>query len=218
MRRFSVKVDLRKGPQPTRAVQVVQQSDPSRDGLVLSENLAPKRKAMREWADFQRALMALPTVTSGPSGFEDRELAEEYVRIYNVTREKILEAAPGFEQADKLEQHCYFEPDGSKHVVSRLLARPHMRVTELSLYPNGEINRVYYEQVGGPEQNLDTLYENGLGGLEEDQARFARYPNYRLKLVVLPCRSGRLSDIYRATSVFDPALGAITTEEEPNEP
>ena len=99
-------------------------------------------------------------------------------------------------------------------MVSRLLARPHRRVTELSLYPSGEINRVYYEQVGGPEQNLDSLYENGLGGLEEEQARFARYPNYRLKLVILPCKGGRLSDIYRATSYFDPESGSIQTSED----
>lgn len=214
MRRFSINVDLRKGGQPTRSVKVVSEPDAARDGLVLSESLAPKRKAMREWADFQRALMVLPPLTGGPADFDDAALAEEYVRIYAVTREKILEAAPGFEEADKLEQHCYFEPDGSKHVVSRLIARPHMRVTELSLYPSGEINRVYYENAGGPEQNLDGLYENGLGGLEEDQGRFAHYPHYRLKFVLLPCKSGLLTDIYRGVTYFDGESGTIRTQEE----
>lgn len=214
MRRFSINVDLRKKEETTRSVKIVSEPAGSTDGLVLSESLAPKRQALRDWADFQRRLMSLPPVRTGPEEFEDQALAEEYVRIYTVTREKILEAAPGFEQVEKLEQHCYFDADGSKHVVSRLVARPHLRVTELSLFPSGEINRVYYENAGGPDQDLDSLYELGLGGLESDLARFSRYPHYRLKFVSLPCRGAQLTDIYRGLTYYDSDSGSIQTVEQ----
>lgn len=214
MRRFSINVDLRKEKASPRSVKIVTESTPARDGLVLSEDLASKRQSLRHWADFQRTLMRLPSVTSGPQGHPDPDLALEYVRIYEVTREKILEAAPGFEKADKLEQHCYFDPDGAKHVVSRLLARPHARVTELSLYPGGEVERVYYENVGGPDQNLDDLYRQGLGELPDDLNRFASYPHYRLKFVLLSSKDGALTDIYRGVTCYHAETGELRTEEE----
>ena len=214
MRRFSINVNLRKKKAAPRTVKIVAEATPARDGLVLSGDLASKRQALRQWADFQRALMCLPPVTSGPKEHPDPHLALEYVRIYEVTREKLLEAAPGFETADKLEQHCYFDPDGAKHVVSRLLARPHARVTELSLYPGGEVERVYYENTGGPEQNLDDLYQQGLGELPEDLKRFASYPHYRLKFVLLSGKDGALIDIFRGVIYYHADTGALRTEEE----
>jgi hypothetical protein len=169
---------------------------------------------MRAWPSYQRALRALPEVLSAADHFEDAELAQEYVRIYGVTRQKILEAAPGFDTEGKTEIHCFFEEDGSKHLVSRLIARPSARVTELSMYPTGEVTRLYYENAGGPEQELDELYEHGLAGLEDDVSRFARYPNYHLKFVLLPCEGPLLVDIYKGTCYYDSDTGAVATQEE----
>lgn len=169
---------------------------------------------MRQWPAYQRALRALPEVLAPADHFEDMDLAEEYVRIYGVTREKIMDVAPGFAVEGKTETHCFFEEDGSKHVVSRLVARPNARVTELSMYPSGEITRLYYENAGGPEQELDELYEHGLAGLEEDVSRFARYPNYHLKFVLLPCEGSELVDIYKGTCYYDEANGSVATLED----
>lgn len=215
MRRFSFNVDLRK----KKGVIAVpaKAAAPARDGLAVSESLGRHRRNMREWGNYQRALRALPQVSHAAEHFEDAELAEEYVRIYGVTREKILEAAPGFDTEGKTELHCFFEEDGSKHVISRLIALPNARVTELSMFATGEVTRVYYERAGGgPEQALDELYEQGLAGLEEDVSRFARFPNYVLKFVLLPCEKGRLVDIFKGTCYYDEATGSVATEEDEN--
>lgn len=212
MARFSFKVDLRKpkkaGPKEPAPPK------PTRDGMAVSESLGQRRRNMREWPNYQRALRALPQVTSPIDDFEDMELAEEYLRIYNVTREKIMDVPPGFGTEGKTEIHCFFEEDGSKHVVSRLMARPNARVTELALYPSGEVTRLYYENAGGPDQETDELYENGLAGLEEEVGRFARHPNYVLKFVLLPCEGSELVDIYKGTCFYDESTGTVATQED----
>jgi hypothetical protein len=211
MRRFSFKVDLRK-PKDMSAAKT-QAPVPARDGFALSDSLGRQRRNMRQWPDYQRALRALPQVTSAADHFEDVELAEEYVRIYGVTRQKIMDAAPGFDSEGKTEIHCFFDDDGSKHLVSRLTVRPNARVTELSMYPSGEITRLYYENAGGPDQDLDELYQHGLAGLEDDAPRFARYPNYHLKFVLLPCEGPLLVDIYKGTCYYDEGTGTVATED-----
>lgn len=215
MRRFRFQADLRRSqgsapaaraPEPAPAV--------ARDGLALSQALGSKRRQMRLWPQFQRVLRALPPVEQAADHFADAELADEYVRISNVSSRKVLDAAPGFGVEGKTEIHCFFDDDGSKHLVSRLSARPNARVTELTLYPSGELTRLYYENAGGPEQSLDELYELGLAGLEDDVARFARHPNYHLKFVLLPCQDGCLVEIYKGTCFYDSATGSVRTEED----
>lgn len=213
MRRFTFKADLRKPKDSTLSAVPLPQG-PKGDGLQLSESLGRQRKNLRHWPDYQRALRALPLVTQAADFFEDRDLAEEYVRIYGVTRDKIMQAAPGFDTEGKTEIHCFFEDDGSKHLVSRLIARPNARVTELSLHPSGEITRLYYENGGGPDQDLDQLYESGISGLEEDTSRFAANPHYHLKFVSLPCDHGTLTDIYKGVCYYDSSTGTVATEEE----
>jgi hypothetical protein len=215
MRRFSFKVDLRQaGALGQEARPAPQAPAVARDAYALSEALRPQRQGMRDWPRFQQQLSALPQVRGAAGHFEDPELAQEYVRIYGVTRQKILDAAPGFATEGKTEVHCFFDQDGSKHLVSRLIALPNTRVTELSMYPSGEVTRLYYQNAGGPEQDLDELYERGLAGLEEEVGRFARYPHYLLKFVLLPCEHDLLADIYRGTCYYDPDSGTVATEEE----
>lgn len=214
MRRFSFKADLRTAPgkAPPAPSPAAPAAAASRDGLTLSDSLGRQRRNLRQWADYQRTLRALPQVSSASDHLEDPDLAEEYVRIYGVTRQKIIDAAPGFDSEGKTETHCFFEEDGSKHLVSRLTARPNARVTELSLYPSGEITRIYYENSGGPEQDLEELYQHGLAGLEEDLARFARHPNYVLRFVLLPCDGQVLVDILKGSCFYDESSGAVATE------
>jgi hypothetical protein len=82
------------------------------------------------------------------------------------------------------------------------------------MYPSGEVTRLYYERAGGDEQDLGELYEQGLAGLEEDVRRFALFPNYVLRFVLLPCEGGRLVDIYKGTCYYDDATGTVATEEQ----
>ena len=219
MRRFSFQADLRKpAPAPAPGKPAAAAPPPVRDGLALSQTLGRQRRNMREWANYQRALRRLPPVSRAAEHFADADLAEEYLRIYGVTRQKIMDAAPGFATEGKTEVHCYFDEDGSKHLVSRLIARPNARVTELSLYPSAEVTRIYYENSGGPEQDLNELYEQGLGGLEDDVGRFARHPNYHLKFVALPCEGSELVDVYRGTCYYDEATGTVVTQEDDESP
>lgn len=169
---------------------------------------------MENWPGYQRHLESLHPVRELAPHWEDEALAMEYVRIYEVSREKIQEAEPGFREEGKIEVHCFFSPDGAKHVVSRVLAKPNARVTELSLLPSGDLMRLYYENAGGPEQDLTDLFEQGLGGLETDDRRFGRHQNYQLRYFLLQTEGVFLNDALRGVFVYDPSTGGATAIEE----
>ncbi len=213
MRRFSFNVDLR-NPNASGESESPKPAATARDGFQLSDTLRPQRLNMREWPKFQRALESLAEPESASEKFPDAELGEEYLRIHKVTRRKILEAAPGFDQEGKLETHCFFAHDGSKHLVSRPVALASARITELTMFATGEVTRLYYQNMGGPDQNLDDLYEHGLVGLESDVSRFARHPHYVLKFVLMPCKNAVLMEAYKGTCYYDAQTGTVATEEE----
>ncbi len=205
MRRFSFNIDLRKGGQ--------ERARPEADGYQMSSTLAEQRQALRLWPSFQRTLEALPTVEQTMQEWDDPHLGAEYVRIYQVSREKVLEAEPGFTQEEKTETHCFFSPDGTKHLVSRLLARPNARLNEIRALPNGLIIRLYYENTAGTEQPLDNLFEQGLAGIEEDIGHFARWPNYVLRFFILTPSESYLESVFRGVCFYDAESGEIVTEE-----
>lgn len=219
MRHFSFKVDLRKvkklkkedtTPEPVR-------SAPAADDFELSLDLSTQRQDMGKWPGFQRQLESQPRVVDPAPHWADQELAQEYLRIFNVSRDKVLEAEPGFRSEGKIETHCFFGHDGSKHLVSRVVARPDDRVTELRLLPSGELIRLYYENAGGPEQSLGDLFEGGLEGLEQDHGRFARHPHYQLRYFLLQPGDGSLQEAFRGVYAYDPGQGkAVDFEELPS--
>lgn len=218
MRHFSFKVDLRKvkklqedEPAPPSA-----RSTPPADGFELSLDLSTHRQGMEDWPRFQRQLESQAPVNEVAPHWVDQDLAGEYLRIFTVSRDKVLEAEPGFRQEGKTETHCFFSSDGSKHLITRVLARPDDRVTELRLLPSGELMRLYYENAGGPEQNLGDLFEQGLEGLEQDHGRFARHPHYQLRYFLLQPQEGHLQEAFRGVFAYDPAQGkAVDFEEGP---
>lgn len=213
MRRFSFNVDLRK-PNAPGTSDTQKPAVNVRDGFQLSDTLRPQRLNMREWPRFQRALESLLEPKTASGKFADAALGQEYLRIHGVTRRKILDAAPGFDQEGKLETHCFFAHDGSKHLVSRPIAMASARITELTMFPTGEVTRLYYQNMGGPDQDLDDLYEHGLVGLETDVSRFARHPHYVLKFVLMPCKNEVLLEAYKGTCYFDVDNGNVATDEE----
>ncbi len=82
MRRFSFKVDLRKGQPAPGAPKSATPAPVARDGFAMSDTLRPQRQGLRDWPRFQQRLAGLPAVTRAADHFEDAELAKEYVRIY----------------------------------------------------------------------------------------------------------------------------------------
>lgn len=216
MRRFSFNIDLRQGgdgDSPPPKPQRKRQPPPVADGYQMSSALSEQRQSMRLWPQFQNALEALPPVVETLDEWDDPHLGAEYVRIHQVSLAKVLEAEPGFSQQDKTEDHCFFSPDGTKHLVSRLLLRPSARVNEIRALPNGQVIRLYYENTGGPDQQLEDLFEQGLYGLEDDIARFAKYPHYVMRFFILTPREQYLESTFRGVCFYDPESGEIITEE-----
>lgn len=214
MRRFSFNIDLRKdksGKAPSKPRQ--SQAPAQADGFQMSGDLAEKRQFLRAWPGFQKTLMGLPEVVDTTEPWEDPNLAAEYVRIYQVSLQKVLDAEPGFHQLGKTETHCFFGQDGTKHLVSRLLSRPHHRLNETRLSQDGQIARLYYENTGERLQSLDDLFERGLLGLEDDEARFARYPEYVMRFFLLVTQGDLLASTFRGVCYFDPESGGIVTQE-----
>ena len=179
----------------------------------MSHSLAEQRQALRAWPSFQRALYQLPDLVDTSQEWEKPHIAAEYVRIYQVSKEKVLEAEPGFSEAGKTETHCFFSTDGTKHLVSRLRERPQERVNEIRLRPNGELIRLYYENTQGQLQKLDDLFEHGLLDLQDDVGRFARYPNYVMRFFLLLPEGELLKSTFRGLSYFDQESGQVITEE-----
>ncbi len=177
------------------------------DVFEISEALQPLRQDRHRWPTFQGTLEALRMPEPGPELAGDQHLAQEYLRVYQVTKDKLLDAVPGFGHVGKTETHCFFSPQGAKHLVSRLIDKPHLRVTELTLFPNGDIMRLFYEKVAGPEQELEDLYEFGMVDLQNDHARFARYPGYELGFFMLTVSEGTLTEALKGRCAYDPVSG-----------
>lgn len=215
MRRFSFNIDLRKGDREasTPPQKRAYQPRPEADGYQMSSTLAEQRQAVRLWPQFQRSLEALPVVEETLEEWDDPHLGAEYVRIYQVSLEKVLDAEPGFSQEEKTENHCFFSPDGTKHLVSRLLARPNTRINEIRALPTGQVIRLYYENSGGIEQPLDNLFEQGLSGIEEDTGHFARWPHYVLRFFILTPSDSYLESVFRGVCFYDAESGEIVAEE-----
>lgn len=214
VRRFSFNIDLsgKDGSTPAPPKQK-RSAPPVADGYEMSDGLSEQRQALRAWPSFQRALSRLPDLLGTSEEWDNPHIAAEYVRIYQVSKEKVLEAAPGFAQEGKSETHCFFSPDGTKHLVSRLLERPQERVNEIRLRPNGELIRLYYENTQGPSQRLDDLFEQGLLDLQDDVGRFTRFPNYVMRFFLLLPEGECLKSTFRGVSYLDQESGRVLTEE-----
>lgn len=214
MRRFSFKIDLTKTDKLSSAPAKPKKGPPPvADGFEMSGDLALQRQSLRAWPQFQAELEGLPDIQGTLEPWADENLAAEYVRIYQVSRQKVSDSAPGFGQEKKTETHCFFAPDGTKHLVSRLLARPHDRINEIRFSPDGTLIRLYYENCGGESQSLEDLFEHGLLGLEEDTPRFAQFPHYAMRFFILQTEGEFLKASFRGVSFFDPDSGTILTEE-----
>jgi len=215
VRRFSFHIDLRKkdGDSSPKKPRSKSTAPEVADGFEMSGDLAERRQFLRAWPSFQRHLLELCEVTETLEPWDDPHLGAEYVRIYQVSKQKILDAEPGFSQQEKMETHCFFTPDGTKHFVSRLLSRPHDRLSEIRLNSDGELVRLYYEKSEGPAQSLDDLFEHGMLGLEDDVARFARYPNYVLRFFLMVVNGEYLDSTFRGVCYYDPQSGQVLTEE-----
>ena len=216
VRRFSFNIDLT--GKDSSADEPVKRSSqrtppPVADGFEFSGDLSKERQFLEHWPGFQRDLMSLPELTGTTDDWKDVNLAAEYIRVYGVSKAKIIDAEPGFQQAGKTETHCFFTPDGSKLLVSRLLDCPHQRINEIRLTPQGQLIRLYYEKTDGREQNLDQLFETGLLDLDQDLNRFSSYPNYALRFFLLRPEGHLLEATFRGVTYFNSDEGRIVTEE-----
>ena len=183
------------------------------DGFEMSSARTEQRNEERAWPHFQHLLYQLPELVDTAQEWDNPNLAAEYIRIYGVTKEKVLEAEPGKKISEKLHSHCFFSPDGTKHFVSRLASRPHDRVNEIRLSPDGTVVRLSYEKTQGETQNLDSLFETGLMGLEDDVDRFAHYPNYVMRFFILLSEGEYLKSTFRGISFYDQETDSVLTQE-----
>ena len=179
----------------------------------MSSALSQRRQFRSAWPEFQTRLDQLPQLIDTVEEWDDVNLAGEYLRIYNVSQEKVLDAAPGFSQQGKLESHCFFHPDGTKHFVSRLTTNPHHRVNEIRLSPDGQLVRLYYENTGQELQSLDDLFETGLLDLENQLQRFSRYPHYVMRFFLLIPEGELLHSTFRGICFYDPETHEVVTQE-----
>lgn len=215
MRRYSFNIDLTGDNKPKKGKKRTRSSSApsSADQFQMSSDLGRQREHLRAWPGFQRQLEQLPILSGTTEPWDDPHLAQEYLRIYRVTRQKILEAEPGFAQTATLESHCFFKPDGTKHLVTRLLSKPDQRVNEMRLSQDGQLVRLYYQNIGGPPQNIDDLFEHGLLGLEEDRSRFSTHPHYVMRFFIFMPKGELLESTFRGVCYFNAEQGDVVIEE-----
>lgn len=215
MRRFSFQIDLTNKDKLSNSKPKKQKSSAPQaaDGFEMSSDLLQQRQNRRAWPGFQRELMALPELVDTVEEWDNPHLAGEYIRVYQVTRHKVVEAEPGYRQEGKMETHCFFAPDGTKHLVSRLSTRPHQRINEIRLSLDGTLVRMHYESADGPVQSLEDLFDYGLAGLEDDVDRFRHYPNYVMRFFLLVPKGELLDATFRGVCYYDYESDSVTTEE-----
>jgi hypothetical protein len=176
--------------------------------------LFEQQKDLKNWPRYQQTLNAIPPITCPLEEWDDPDLLEEYLQSYSRTRRKVLEAQPGQNTTDKLESHCFFATDGTKHFVSRLHTKAHERINEIRFRRNGQLIRLSYEREDGELQNLDELMQLGLLGIENDQDRFARYPGYILRVLLFTPQGGALKSVYRGIGFYEEESDGMVMEEE----
>lgn len=215
MRRFSFQIDLTGKDRLTAPAPSPEKSAVPRqaDGFEMSSALTEQVDEQRWWPGFQRDLYRLPEVADTLEEWDNPNLAAEYVRIYRVTKDKVLEAEPGTRLTEKLHTNCFFAADGTKHLVTRLTSQQHERLNEIRLAGDGTLVRLYYEKTHGAPQNLDSLFERGLLGLEEDHDRFSKFPNYVLRFFLFVTEGEYLKSTFRGVTYFDLESETIVTQE-----
>jgi hypothetical protein len=215
VRRFSFQIDLGKKNQLGEGKKAKKKSSapPVADGFEMSGDLQQRRQNRNAWPGFQRELMALPELVGTLEEWDDPNLGAEYLRVYDVTKRKVTDAEPGYQQDQKVETHCFFSPDGTKHLVSRLSTRPHQRMNEIRLSLDGQLVRMHYEAIEGPTQSLEDLYDTGLLGLEDDLGRFRQHPNYVLRFFLFLPKGEYLNSTFRGVCYYDHESDSVRTEE-----
>jgi hypothetical protein len=214
VRRFSFQIDLTQGGGSKKKKPAKKSAPPPpADGYEMSGALQERRRQLKAWPQFQRNLMALPAVTDTLEEWDNPNLAAEYVRVYEVTREKVTDAEPGYKQDGKMETHCFFGTDGTKHLVSRLGSKPHHRINEIRLSPDGQLIRLHYENTEGPTQSLEDLFDGGLFGLEDDLGRFRQFPNYVMRIFLITTEGEHLKGTFRGVCFYDHETDSVVTQE-----
>jgi hypothetical protein len=215
VRRFSFQIDLTNNKKLSEGKKPKKKSSapPVADGFEMSGDLQQRRQNRRAWPGFQRELMALPELVGTTQEWDDPNLAAEFVRVYEVTKKKVVDAEPGFKQDGKMETHCFFATDGTKHVVSRLSTRPHQRINEIRLSLDGQLVRIHYENSEGATQSLEDLFDSGLLGLEDDLGRFRQHPNYVMRFFLLLPDGEYLNSTFRGVCYYDHESDSVRTEE-----
>ncbi len=213
MRRFSFHIDLTGGAGDRTPPPKASAPGPV-DGFGSGPGLfgTPAERAL--WARYQSALEELPSVEVSPEGFPDPHLAQEHLRAYRASRQRVLDARVGFSLDERTESHCFFGGEGSKHLLGRLLSAPDQRLTELTLFSNGDLLRVYYERNEGPVQPLEELFLEGLSGLDRDLQRFRLFPGYRLVGSFWSLRQEALVRFERAHCIYLPDTDELQWHEE----
>ncbi|MGE0489042.1 MAG: hypothetical protein AB7S38_07485 [Vulcanimicrobiota bacterium] len=196
-RRYKFHIDL-------RALNRV--APPQRDdGFQLSEQLREQVGDTSRWELLQRAIEAVPELSSWSPEWQDPLLGEEMMMTYNASLRRARSARPGAYERNAINFNVFFDSDGIKHVVSRPVHEPHDRVSELMISPNGIILRLAYERVTGPRQNTDDLFEDGLCALDSDEEahRFVRYPGYELRQERFEPEQETLVDVLEQVLFYD---------------
>jgi hypothetical protein len=138
----------------------------------------------------------------------EMEATPELEAVYRKLVAEVVGAPMGLRpHGDDLRQ--VFVSGGFRHVLFCPAESPNERVGELRLAPDGGLVRRIYERMGGLSQSLDDLFQVGLSGLDEDEARFAAFPGYELRFVRYSVRSGKLRKVQMGSAAFNPETGSI---------
>lgn len=129
------------------------------------------------------------------------EATPQLEAVYQRLRAQVQAAIAG----KRKEEHVFTER-GYKHLLFRTGDES---VGEIRLAPDGGVVRRVYERMGGELQSLDDLFEVGLSGLEEDEARFARHPGYELRFTRYTAREGKLRKVRMGQASFHLQQGCI---------
>ncbi|MBI3926262.1 MAG: hypothetical protein HY319_12030 [Armatimonadetes bacterium] len=155
----------------------------------------------------------------GPShrltGPHPRRLAAgECLDAYNASLVRAQQAERGRYRKVNIDYHVFFDSQGNKHVVTRPVARPQQRISELILVADGSIRRLSYERVYGPLDDTEDLLLVGLHEIDKKPERFVRNPGYQLRITDYLRSGDELTRVAHTVYQFDPAQRALLEAEE----
>lgn len=141
------------------------------------------------------------------------ETGDPRVKAYNASLNWARSQHPGKFVTGGLDYNVFLDEGGGLHVLTRPRGQRRERLSEVVVFPDGQLlSRNLTHQQGDP-LDLDELFLEGLDPLDLEDEALARFGGYELQATNYLRRDDRLLGVEKWQRYFDPATQSVVQHE-----